>query len=158
MVILPHALNVDLPAITAANCARRPDRSWGCTSCPIGNRGYRGVSMQRRRLRSVAKEGVNQRRGQWSWRKASEIGEYQFGGNDAASRGFRKQKEDTDMADSKSKRGGADRSRVAAGEGYEVNYFARKHGITSDQARDIIHKVGNNREKLNAAAEKLKGK
>lgn len=62
------------------------------------------------------------------------------------------------MADNKSKRGGADRGRVAAGEGYEVSYFARKHGITSDQARDIIKKVGNDRDKLNAAAGKLKGK
>jgi hypothetical protein len=30
----------------------------------------------------------------------------------------------------KSKRGKADRSRVAGNEGYEVNYFANKHGIT----------------------------
>lgn len=61
------------------------------------------------------------------------------------------------MADSKSRRGGADRSRVAAGQGYEVSYFARKHGITADQARDLIKKIGNDREKLNAAAEKMKG-
>ncbi|WCM26755.1 hypothetical protein NDN01_22600 [Sphingomonas sp. QA11] len=37
------------------------------------------------------------------------------------------------MADNKSKRGVADRRQVAD-EGYEVNYFARKHGITKDQA------------------------
>ncbi len=60
------------------------------------------------------------------------------------------------MADSKSKRGAADRRRVSAGEGYEVNYFANKHGITRDQARKLIEKVGNNRDKLNAAAAKLK--
>lgn len=60
------------------------------------------------------------------------------------------------MADNKSKRGGADRRRVAAGEGYEVNYFARKHGITKQQAEDLIKKVGNDREQLNAAAAKLK--
>lgn len=60
------------------------------------------------------------------------------------------------MADDKSKLGGADRRRVAAGEGYEVNYFARKHGITKQQAEDLIKKVGNDREKLNAAAAKLK--
>ena len=60
------------------------------------------------------------------------------------------------MADDKSKRGGADRRRVAAGEGYEVNYFARKHGITKQEAEDLIKKVGNDREKLNAAAAKLK--
>jgi hypothetical protein len=59
------------------------------------------------------------------------------------------------MADNKSKKGGGDRARVAGGEGYEVSYFARKHGISSDQARDLIAKVGNDREKLNAAAAKL---
>lgn len=60
------------------------------------------------------------------------------------------------MADDKTKRGGADRRTVAAGEGYEVGYFAKKHGITRDQAQDLIKKVGNDREKLNAAAQKLK--
>lgn len=60
------------------------------------------------------------------------------------------------MADNKAKRGGADRRTVAAGEGYEVNYFARKHGITKQQAEDLIKRVGNDREKLNAAAAKLK--
>ena len=59
------------------------------------------------------------------------------------------------MADNKSKRGKADRSRVSGSEGYEVNYFAIKHGITREQARDLIKKIGNNRDKLNKAAEKL---
>lgn len=60
------------------------------------------------------------------------------------------------MPDSKTKRGGDDRTRVAGGEGYEVKYFARKHGITAQQARDLIKKVGNNRTKLNEAAQSLK--
>lgn len=60
------------------------------------------------------------------------------------------------MADDKNKRGGADRARVAAGEGYEVDYFARKHGISAEQARDLIKRVGNDREKLDAEAAKLK--
>ena len=60
------------------------------------------------------------------------------------------------MADNKSKRGGQDRSRVSGSEGYEVGYFARKHGITREQAQGLIKKVGNNREKLNAAAAQLK--
>ena len=60
------------------------------------------------------------------------------------------------MADDKKKRGAADRSKVAAGEGYKVSYFARKHGISKDHALELIKKVGNNREKLNAEAEKLK--
>ncbi|EJU14601.1 hypothetical protein LH128_02909 [Sphingomonas sp. LH128] len=61
------------------------------------------------------------------------------------------------MADDKAKRGGGDRRTVAGGEGYEVSYFAGKHGISRDQAQDLINKIGNNRDKLNAAAAKLKG-
>jgi hypothetical protein len=59
------------------------------------------------------------------------------------------------MPDNKSKRGARDRRRVAGDEGYEVNYFATKHGITREQARNLIRKVGNNRDKLNKAAERL---
>jgi hypothetical protein len=60
------------------------------------------------------------------------------------------------MSDDKANRGGADRSRVAGGEGYEVDYFARKHGISIAQAGALIKEHGNNREKLDAAAGKLK--
>ena len=60
------------------------------------------------------------------------------------------------MADDKTKTGQPDRSRVAAGEGYEVGYFARKHGITMEQARELIERIGNDRASLDAAAEKLK--
>jgi hypothetical protein len=60
------------------------------------------------------------------------------------------------MADDKKKRGAADRRQVAGGEGYEVNYFASKHDITRQQAEDLIKRIGNDREKLNAAAAKLK--
>ena len=61
------------------------------------------------------------------------------------------------MADSKTDRGGRDRSRVAAGQGYELGYFAKKHGFSRVDARKLIELVGNDRAKLNAAAEKLKG-
>jgi hypothetical protein len=37
-----------------------------------------------------------------------------------------------------------------------VSYFARKHGITREQAAKLINEIGNDREKLNAAAGKLK--
>ena len=37
------------------------------------------------------------------------------------------------MADDKSKVGAADRRTVAADEPYEVSYFARRHGITTDE-------------------------
>ena len=62
------------------------------------------------------------------------------------------------MADDRSNRGGRDRNRVAAGQGYELGYFARKHGISRDQARELISRVGNDRAKLNAAAERIKGR
>lgn len=60
------------------------------------------------------------------------------------------------MADDKTKTGKPDRSRVAGGEGYEVGYFARKHGITTEQARELIERIGNDGASLDAAAEKLK--
>ena len=59
------------------------------------------------------------------------------------------------MADDKSKRGKPDRREVARGDGYEVRYFARKHGITGEQARKLIERIGNDRDKLNAAAAKM---
>ena len=77
-------------------------------------------------------------------------------GNHKIPRGFYRRYRRAEMADNKSKRGAADRRQVAGGEGYEVNYFARKHGISKDQAEGLIKKIGNDREKLNAAAAKLK--
>ena len=59
------------------------------------------------------------------------------------------------MSDDKTKQGKGDRSRVAAGEEYEVRYFAEKHGITPEQVRDLIKSHGNERAKLKAAAERL---
>ena len=52
------------------------------------------------------------------------------------------------MADDKSKRDNRDRSRVAGGEDYEVQYLAEQTGITAEQARTLIRRHGNNREKL----------
>lgn len=51
-----------------------------------------------------------------------------------------------------------DRSRVAGGQGYELGYFARKHGLTRDEARSLIQRIGNDRAKLNAAAERMKAR
>ena len=59
------------------------------------------------------------------------------------------------MADDKSKRGNADRLRVAGGEDYEVQYIADQTGITPDQVRGLIKAYGNNREKLIQAAKGL---
>jgi len=62
------------------------------------------------------------------------------------------------MADNKKKRGARDRATVAGNEGYEVRYFALKHNLSSGQARGLIERIGSNRNKLNAAASKLKSK
>jgi hypothetical protein len=58
------------------------------------------------------------------------------------------------MADDKSKQG-ADRRTVAGGEDYEVEHFARKHGISAEQVRDLIARFGNDRETLDREASKL---
>ena len=60
------------------------------------------------------------------------------------------------MSDDKTNVGAQDRARVAGGEPYEVSYFAQKHGITSEQAQDLISRVGNDRARLDAEAEQLK--
>ena len=40
-------------------------------------------------------------------------------------------------------------------EPYNVGYFARKHDISLEQARELMRKVGRDRDKLNLAAAKL---
>ncbi|RAK57644.1 DUF3606 domain-containing protein [Phenylobacterium deserti] len=60
------------------------------------------------------------------------------------------------MADNKQHVGEPDRSRVSGSEDYEVRYFADKHGLTMDQARDLIARHGNQRDELDRAAEQLK--
>lgn len=60
------------------------------------------------------------------------------------------------MPDNTRRRDGRDRSKVAANQPYELYYFRKKHDITVEQARKIIREAGNNREKANAAAERLK--
>ena len=47
-------------------------------------------------------------------------------------------------------------SRTYAGQGYEVTYFARKHKLSRQQARDLIRKLGHDRDKLNEAAISMK--
>ncbi|MCE7798705.1 DUF3606 domain-containing protein [Sphingobium sufflavum] len=62
------------------------------------------------------------------------------------------------MADDKANTGSQDRAQVAGAETYEVSYFAQKHGISADEARDLIAKHGNDRKTLDAAAESMLGK
>ena len=59
------------------------------------------------------------------------------------------------MPDDKSKVGEPDRSRVAADQNYEVRYLAQKFGLSDEQARELIARVGNDREKLDNAAREL---
>lgn len=58
--------------------------------------------------------------------------------------------------DDTNKRGSSDRTRVAGSQGYELRYFARKHGLTTAQATDLIRRIGNDRAKLNEAAVRLR--
>ncbi|MER9702174.1 DUF3606 domain-containing protein [Mesorhizobium sp. M0146] len=60
------------------------------------------------------------------------------------------------MADDKSKRDFRDRDRVSADEDYEVEYFAKKAGITPQQVRELIAKHGNQRETLEREAKALR--
>jgi hypothetical protein len=59
------------------------------------------------------------------------------------------------MADSKQKRGKADRSRVSANQRSEVSYVAKKFGVSSDTVRTVIKRVGNSRKKVYAALSKM---
>jgi len=51
-----------------------------------------------------------------------------------------------------------DRDRVAGGQEYEVEYFARKHGITPEQRGSSSKEHGNSREVLDREVEQLKKK
>lgn len=60
------------------------------------------------------------------------------------------------MADNKSKTGNRDRKRIAGGEPYEVDYFAKEAGISTEQAKALIERYGNDRKKLMRHAENLR--
>lgn len=49
-----------------------------------------------------------------------------------------------------------DRKLVAAEQPYELSYFKRKHGLTTEQAERIIKQAKNSRERADTLAEKLK--
>lgn len=59
------------------------------------------------------------------------------------------------MPDDKTKVGEPDRSRVSRDQDYEVRQLAEKHGLSAQQARDLIARHGSNREKLEEEARKL---
>jgi hypothetical protein len=60
------------------------------------------------------------------------------------------------MPDDKSKVGQPDRSRVASDQDYEVSHLAQEYGISIAEARKLIERFGNDREKLHAGAEMLR--
>lgn len=55
------------------------------------------------------------------------------------------------MADDKRNSGARDRATVAGGETYELDYFAKKHDLSREDARALIDRVGNGRDALEAA-------
>ena len=61
------------------------------------------------------------------------------------------------MADNRQNLGQPDRSRASTLEGYQVRYFAEKHSMTPDQARELIDRHGDDWETLDRAAKRLKG-
>jgi hypothetical protein len=58
------------------------------------------------------------------------------------------------MADSKQKRGKADRSRVSGSQRSEVSYVAKKFGVSPDKVRSVIKRIGNSRKKVYAELSK----
>jgi hypothetical protein len=46
------------------------------------------------------------------------------------------------MSDNKQDRGPADRTRIALGEPYEVAYWAKELGVSADELREVVKRVG----------------
>ncbi|MFC7396717.1 DUF3606 domain-containing protein [Chelatococcus sp. GCM10030263] len=60
------------------------------------------------------------------------------------------------MDDSRDKCGADNRSKVAGDQDYKVSYFAKQHGIMTQEAKSLIEKFGNDRAKLDATAAEMK--
>lgn len=60
------------------------------------------------------------------------------------------------MADDKTDHGAANPSRGAGEEPYEIEHFARKHGVTIAQAQELIATIGHGRPKLDVASQQMK--
>ena len=61
------------------------------------------------------------------------------------------------MPDDTSPTSNDERSPVAAGEDYEVKYLAELTGLTPKQARILLRRYGNDREKLLEEAKVMRG-
>jgi hypothetical protein len=66
------------------------------------------------------------------------------GGNEAA------RKQEADMPDNKTKRGGSDRRLIALGEPYEVRYWSKKFKVTPTKLKYAVKKVGHSARKVEA--------
>jgi predicted transcriptional regulator len=62
------------------------------------------------------------------------------------------------MADNRSQVGEPDRSRVAAAERYDIQRLAERHGISTDEARELIEQFGNDHDILDREADKLRAR
>lgn len=60
------------------------------------------------------------------------------------------------MADDKRETDGRDCNRVASDQDHAVQYLKDSAGISLDQARDLFHRFGNDRETLEREARKLR--
>ncbi len=60
------------------------------------------------------------------------------------------------MSDNKKKVGKPDREHVATCQPYEISYFAKKHGISAEDARRIVKQHGGDRHAADNAANRLK--
>lgn len=60
------------------------------------------------------------------------------------------------MADNKDLKDGRDRSKVDGNESYELQYIAGKFGVSVQEVKDTIDKVGNNRDDIERALNKGK--
>jgi hypothetical protein len=46
------------------------------------------------------------------------------------------------MSDNKQDRGPADRARIALSEPYEISYWTKELGVSADELREIVKRVG----------------
>lgn len=58
------------------------------------------------------------------------------------------------MTDDKTKTGGQDRSRISLSEEYEVRDWAKKFGVSEDELRAAVGRVGNQAEDVERELEK----
>jgi Protein of unknown function (DUF3606) len=59
------------------------------------------------------------------------------------------------MPDDKNKVEEPDRNRVGGDQDYEVRHLAEKYGLSEEQVRELIARIGNDRKKLEEAAKGL---